>query len=82
VVADSFYHARDAVELIEADYEPLKPVSNPLEVLEGNTPLIHEEAGTNIAATVDYNYGDYDSAAAKADRIIRAKLTFHRFSST
>ncbi|MEM0441501.1 MAG: xanthine dehydrogenase family protein molybdopterin-binding subunit [Candidatus Caldarchaeum sp.] len=82
VVADSVYHARDAVDLIQVEYEPLKPVVNPVEVLNGNTPLIHEEAGTNIAATVEYNYGDYDSAAAQADKIITTKLVFHRFSST
>ncbi|MCS7129579.1 MAG: xanthine dehydrogenase family protein molybdopterin-binding subunit, partial [Candidatus Caldarchaeum sp.] len=82
VVADTLYHARDAADLIEVDYEPLKPVTNPLEVLNGEGPLIHEEAGTNIAATVDYDYGDYDEALRNADRVVRAKLLFHRFSST
>lgn len=82
VVAESAYQARDAVELIDVEYEPLEPVVNPLKVLSGEGPLIHEEAGTNIAAMVDYNYGDYDSAAAQADRIIRTSLVFHRFSST
>ncbi|MCS7137964.1 MAG: xanthine dehydrogenase family protein molybdopterin-binding subunit [Candidatus Caldarchaeum sp.] len=82
VVADTAYHARDALDLIEVDYEPLKPIMNPLEVLDTSEPLIHEEVGTNIAATVEYNYGDYDSAAARADKIIRSKLVFHRFSST
>ncbi|MEM0349977.1 MAG: xanthine dehydrogenase family protein molybdopterin-binding subunit [Candidatus Caldarchaeum sp.] len=82
VVAESVYQARDAVELIDVEYEPLEPIVNPMKVLSGEGPLIHEEAGTNIAATVDYNYGDYDSAAAQADRIIRTSLVFHRFSST
>ncbi|MEM2992937.1 MAG: xanthine dehydrogenase family protein molybdopterin-binding subunit [Candidatus Caldarchaeum sp.] len=82
VVAESAYQARDAVELIDVEYEPLEPVVNPMKVLSGEGPLIHEEAGTNIAAMVDYNYGDYDSAAAQADRIIRTSLVFHRFSST
>ncbi|MDW8360613.1 MAG: molybdopterin cofactor-binding domain-containing protein, partial [Candidatus Caldarchaeum sp.] len=82
VVADTLYHARDAADLIEVDYEPLKAVTNPLEVLNGEGPLIHEEAGTNIAATVDYDYGDYDEALRNADRVVRAKLLFHRFSST
>lgn len=82
VVAENAYQARDAVELIDVEYEPLEPVVNPLKVLSGEGPLIHEEAGTNIAAMVDYNYGDYDSAAAQADRIIRTSLVFHRFSST
>jgi len=82
VVADSFYHARDALDLIEVEYEPLKPVLNPLDVLSTQGPIIHEEAGTNIAATVDYDYGDYDEALAHADRVVRTRLVFHRFSST
>ncbi len=82
VVAETQYHARDAVDLIEVDYEPLKAVTNPLDVLNGEGPLIHEEAGTNIAATVDYDYGDYDEALRSADKVIRTKLVFHRFSST
>lgn len=82
VVADTYYHAKDAVDMIDVEYEPLRPITNPLEVLDGSGPLIHEEVGTNIAATVEYNYGDYDSVAARADKIVRAKLVFHRFSST
>ncbi len=82
VVADTTYHARDAADLIEVDYEPLKAVTNPLDVLNGEGPLIHEEAGTNIAAMVDYDYGDYDEALRNADKVIRTKLVFHRFSST
>ncbi|MEM4716909.1 MAG: xanthine dehydrogenase family protein molybdopterin-binding subunit, partial [Candidatus Caldarchaeum sp.] len=82
VVADSVYHAKDAADLVEVEYEPLKAVTDPLEVLNGEGPLIHEEAGTNIAAAVDYDYGDYDEALKNADRVIRTKLVFHRFSST
>ncbi|MEM2236831.1 MAG: xanthine dehydrogenase family protein molybdopterin-binding subunit [Candidatus Caldarchaeum sp.] len=82
VVADTPYHARDAIDCIEVEYEPLKPVTNPIEVLNGEGPLIHEEAGTNIAATVEYDYGDYDEALRNADKVVTAKLVFHRFSST
>lgn len=82
VVAESIYAARDAADLVDVEYEVLKPVMNPDAVLTGEAPLIHEEAGTNIAATVEYDYGDYDEAAARADHIVKAKLRFHRFSST
>ncbi|MEM4186914.1 MAG: xanthine dehydrogenase family protein molybdopterin-binding subunit [Candidatus Caldarchaeum sp.] len=82
VVADTPYHARDAVDLIEVDYQPLTPVTNPLDVLNGEAPIIHEEAGTNIAASIEYDYGDYDEAVKNADRIVTSKLVFHRFSST
>jgi 2-furoyl-CoA dehydrogenase large subunit len=82
VVADTYYHAKDAVDLIDVVYEPLKPVTDPVNVINGEEPLIHEEAGTNIAAMVDYDYGDYDEALSRADQVIRTKLVFHRFSST
>ncbi len=82
VVAENIYHARDAAEVVDVEYEALKPVVDPESVLTGESPLIHEEAGTNIAATVEYDYGDYDEAAANAHKIITAKLRFHRFSST
>ncbi|GBC69163.1 Caffeine dehydrogenase subunit alpha [archaeon HR01] len=82
VVAENLYAARDAAELVDVDYEVLKPVVDPAAVLAGEAPIIHEEAGTNIAATVEYDYGDYDEAAANADKIVKAKLRFHRFSST
>jgi CO/xanthine dehydrogenase Mo-binding subunit len=44
--------------------------------------LIHEVVGSNIMAHVQYDYGNIDKAMKEADRILRAKIHFHRFSST
>lgn len=82
VIAESRYAAADAAELVDVEYELLPAVVDPEEALKEDAPILHEEAGTNIAAVVDYDYGDYDEAEASADRIIRANLRYHRFSST
>src|SRR3990170_3169149 len=43
VVADDRYRARDAVDLIEVDYEPLPAVTDPEKALEKNSPRVHEQ---------------------------------------
>src|SRR5437762_8181673 len=51
VVAADAYASRDAVELIEVDYEPLPVVSDAEKALEQDSPLSHPELGTNAAFT-------------------------------
>ena len=48
VVAQDADLARDAMELIEIDYEPLAPILDPTEVIGNDTTPIHEEVGTNL----------------------------------
>lgn len=81
VIAESREIAEDALELIEVEYEPLEPILDPEKALDPGSPLVHEDIGTNIMAHIKYNYGDIDSAYKEADRVIRVKLSFHRFSS-
>src|SRR6266545_4205356 len=51
VVAADRYGARDALDLIEVDYEPLPVVSDPEAALSKNSPLTHSDLGTNVAFT-------------------------------
>jgi len=82
VVAESLAAAHDAAELVEVDYEPLKAITDPWKAIEEKEVLVHENIGTNVAAKVDYEYGDYEAAKARADVVVRRELVFHRFSST
>lgn len=82
VVANSRYVAEDALELIEVEYEQLEPLLDSEQALLDSRILVHENVGTNLMAHIDYNYGDYEKSASEADRIIKTKLRFHRFSST
>ena len=60
VVAPDAYIARDALELIEVDYEPLPAVVDPERGLEDGAPIIHEELGTNLCVTSSRSLGDPD----------------------
>ncbi|WP_374191373.1 xanthine dehydrogenase family protein molybdopterin-binding subunit [Planomonospora sp. ID82291] len=60
VVATDRYRAADALEAIEADYEPLEAVLDMTEALSDGAPAVHE-AG-NQAFTWRFSGGDADAA--------------------
>jgi CO/xanthine dehydrogenase Mo-binding subunit len=82
VVAESKYTAADAAELVEIDYEPLKPVSTIEQALSPEAPQIHDGYERNIAWKKRYVYGDVENDFSKAERIARGKYYFHRFISS
>jgi carbon-monoxide dehydrogenase large subunit len=50
VVTDDPYQGEDAMELVDADYEPLPPVIDLADAAAGDV-LLFPDAGTNVAAT-------------------------------
>ncbi|HEX4412850.1 MAG TPA: molybdopterin cofactor-binding domain-containing protein [Lacipirellulaceae bacterium] len=70
VVADTQRLARKAAELIEVEYEVLKPVSSPQEALEPGAPLIHPQRGTNLLSKSQLKRGDIEEGFRKAVYII------------
>jgi CO/xanthine dehydrogenase Mo-binding subunit len=83
VVAETRELARDVSELVEVEYEPLPVVVDARLALDPETPLLHEECGTNRSWSGDYEWGDLDAAFAEADHVVRIKeLHFDRFNST
>ncbi len=78
VVAEDRYLARDALELIEVDYEELPSVTDPEKALLPEAPIIHEELGTNLAFEWKIEGGDVDSAFAQAEVIVRQKFVNQR----
>ena len=56
VIADDPYKAMDLAELIDVQYEPLKPVRNIDDALR-NESLVFEELGTNIVQSQVIEYG-------------------------
>lgn len=71
VIADSRARAEDACEAIEVDYEPLPAVVDPDAARREDSPLVFEEAGTNVAFRSTHRTGDPDSAFATAARTFR-----------
>jgi carbon-monoxide dehydrogenase large subunit len=78
VIADSRYHAEDAIELVAIDYEPLPLVTDPEEAVRSGAPLLHEEAGTNVLVSREFKRGDVDDAIASAPVRVQGRFRMGR----
>ena len=78
VIAESRYIAEDAVEDIQVDYEPLEAVVDIEKSLESDSPLIHEDLESNLAAHLTQQRGDYTAARSQADVVIKRKIDIDR----
>jgi carbon-monoxide dehydrogenase large subunit len=83
VVAEDRYIARDALELIEVDYEPLPTVVDAELATRSDAPQLHENAPNNIV--FDWSCGDKEKAAAglvQADVVVRERIINQRLIPT
>ena len=82
VVADDGYSARDALELIDVDYELLPAVVDPRRALEPDAPLIRDDKpGQTDNHIFDWESGDRsatDRVFADADVVVEQDLVFPR----
>ena len=78
VIAQSRYHAEDALELIAIDDEPLAAVSDPEAAARSGAALLHEEAGTNVLVSREFKRGDVDAAAQSAPVRVKGRFRMHR----
>ncbi|MBI5967648.1 MAG: molybdopterin-dependent oxidoreductase [Deltaproteobacteria bacterium] len=80
--------AEEALELIKVDYEELPPVFDPLEAMEPNAPLVHEDlgnywhgpaffpvAGTNICNQFKLRKGNVEEGFRQSDFIAENTFT-------
>lgn len=74
VAAESIEVAEEAVSLIEVEYEPLPAVFDPLEAMQPDAPLVHEEHGSNIASHLKIRYGDIEAGWKESDDIIEETI--------
>jgi carbon-monoxide dehydrogenase large subunit len=81
VIAESRYLAEDAANMVEVEYEPLPAVVEIDKALDPATALIHDDLDSNLAAHVIQRKGDYDSAKARADVIIRRRFHYDHGAS-
>jgi aerobic carbon-monoxide dehydrogenase large subunit len=80
VVAETRAIARDALDLVEIDYDPLPAVIDPEKALEKNSPLTHPELGTNVAFTWNLSGGDIESAFKEADKVLKVRMIHPRLT--
>ena len=80
VVAQDPYLAQDAREMIQVDYAPLTAVIDPLEAVQADAPIVHQELGTNIALRTLNAGGDFAAALAQAEHIVRQRYRVQRLA--
>jgi carbon-monoxide dehydrogenase large subunit len=82
VVARDRYSARDALELISVEYEPLPPVIDARRALEPGAPVIRDDLpGKDSNHIFDWEAGDAaatDAAFAAADVIVAQDMLYPR----
>ncbi len=82
VVAEDRYSARDALELIDVDYEPLDPVIDVRKALDPDAPVIRDDLeGKDNNHCFDWEAGDKaecDAVFADADIIVTEDIVYPR----
>ena len=78
IVADSRYVAEDAIRDVVDEIDPIDAVVDLEKGLAADAPLIHEHLTSNLAAHVIQRKGNYASARAKADIIVKRRFHYDR----
>jgi len=82
IVADSRAAARDAVDLVEVDYEPLGATVDPEKAVQPGAPEIHADVPGNVAFTWNVAGGDADQAFARAGAKVSLRIVQQRLLPT
>lgn len=77
VLAQDKYTARDAVEAVSVDLEPLDAVID-LQEAKKDKILVHKELGTNYGFVGNFNAGDADKALSSSDRRVEVEISNER----
>src|SRR6266542_1830993 len=82
VVAESRAAARDALDLIDVDYEPLDAVVDPEKATQKGAPQLHAEVPGNVAFTWKVAGGDAAKAFAEAQVTVEQRILHNRLLPT
>ncbi len=78
VIAESRYIAEDALDDIVVDLEPLDVVVNIERALDPDSPLVHDDLESNLAAHLVQEKGDYAAIREGADKVIKRRIVIER----
>lgn len=78
VVAEERYIARDALDLIEVDYEPLPVVVDAEKAIEPGAPQLHDEVPNNTTFVWKVAGGDVDKAFREAEVVVKERIVNQR----
>ncbi|MFN5369421.1 MAG: xanthine dehydrogenase family protein molybdopterin-binding subunit, partial [Roseiflexaceae bacterium] len=83
VIAEDRYIARDALDLIDVDYEPLAVVVDPEKATQPGAPQLHENAPNNVV--VEWSAGNREgtnAAVASAPVVVKERIVNQRLMPT
>ena len=78
VIAESRYIAEDALDDIVVDLEPLDVVTDIERALDPDSPLVHDDLESNLAAHLVQEKGDYAAIREGADKVIKRRIVIER----
>jgi aerobic carbon-monoxide dehydrogenase large subunit len=82
VVAETYYQAVDAAELIEVDYEPLPAIVSTGDAVKDGVPLVWDDCSNNIGfIQVEGNKEATDAAFAKAAHVVKHHFVVNRVTA-
>jgi aerobic carbon-monoxide dehydrogenase large subunit len=82
VIAESRAAARDALDLIDADYEPLPVVVDPEQAVGRGAPVLHADVPGNVAFTWKVAGGDAEAAFRDAPVRVSLRIVQQRLLPT
>jgi len=82
VVAENYYQAVDAAELIEIDYEPLPAIVATGDAPNPGVPLVWDDCPNNIGFTqIEGNKEATDAAFARAAHVVKHRFVINRVTA-
>ena len=81
VCADDRYMAEDAIEAIDAEFEPLPAVVDPEAATAPGSAIVHPDIGTNAVAELRVEKGDVAGAMAAAPHRVGRRFRHHRYAA-
>lgn len=82
VIAETLEQARDAVDLVRVDYDPLPAVTNPKEAMQEGAPLVHDEWSDNAAFDwcIGNDRAEVEAALEKAHHVTEMEYRNQRLA--
>jgi aerobic carbon-monoxide dehydrogenase large subunit len=82
VVAETYYQAADAAELIHVDYEPLPAIVSTGDAVKPGAPLVWDDCPNNVGfIQVEGNKEATDAAFARAAHIVKHRFVINRVTA-
>jgi carbon-monoxide dehydrogenase large subunit len=80
VVAETAYQAADAVQVVDAELDPLPAVGDVITATAPGAPQVHAEVNGNVAQTQTLGFGDIDAAFGAGAVTAAIRLTTARIA--